>query len=69
MVETSLKDWRPAMTEEIRKEILAIRDTGRTNMLDVPTVQRIAYELEYFDLVMFIEEHRKDYIHFIFTGE
>jgi hypothetical protein len=38
-------------------------------MLDVPTVQRIAYELEYFDLVMFIEEHRKDYIHFIFTGE
>lgn len=57
------------MTEEIRNEILAIRDTGRTNMLDVPTVQRIAYELEYFDLVMFIEEHRKDYIHFIFTGE
>lgn len=57
------------MTEEIKKEILAIRDTGRTNMLDVPMVQRIAYELEYFDLVMFIEEHRKDYIHFIFTGE
>lgn len=57
------------MTEEIRNEILAIRDTGRTNMLDVPMVQRIAYELEYFDLVMFIEEHRKDYIHFIFTGE
>ncbi|WP_108775591.1 DUF5049 domain-containing protein [Lactimicrobium massiliense] len=57
------------MTEEIKQEILAIRDTGRTNMLDVPTVQRIAYELEYFDLVMFIEEHRKDYIHFIFTGE
>lgn len=57
------------MTEEIKQEILAIRDTGRTNMLDVPMVQRIAYELEYFDLVMFIEEHRKDYIHFIFTGE
>ncbi len=57
------------MTEEIRKEILAIRDTGRTNMLDAPMVQRIAYELEYFDLVIFIEEHRKDYIHFIFTGE
>lgn len=57
------------MTEEIKKEILAIRDTARTNMLDVPMVQRIAYEMEFFDLVCFIEEHRKEYIHFIFTGE
>lgn len=57
------------MTEEIKREILAIRDTARTNMLDVPMVQRIAYEMEFFDLVCFIEEHRKEYIHFIFTGE
>ncbi len=56
------------MTETIKEEILAIRDTGATNMLDVQTVQRMAYEMEYFDLVMFIEDHRHDYINFIITG-
>lgn len=57
------------MNKEIKKQILAIRDTGATNMLDVPMVQRLAYEMEFFELVMFIEEHRKDYIHFIITGK
>ena len=45
------------MTEEIRKQILAIRDTGRTNMFDVPTVQQIACEMELYELVVFLEEH------------
>lgn len=57
------------MTEKIKEQILAIRDTGATNMLDVPMVQRLAYEMEYFDLVMFIEDHRRDYINFIITGK
>ena len=38
---------RNRMTEEIRKQILAIRDTGRSNMFDVPAVQRIAHEMEF----------------------
>ena len=57
------------MTDKIKEQILAIRDTGATNMLDVPMVQRLAYEMEYFDLVMFIEDHRRDYINFIITGK
>lgn len=57
------------MTETIRNQILAIRDSGRTNMLDTVTVQRIAFELEYFELVCFIDENRKGYVHFILTGE
>ena len=30
------------MSETVKKQILAIRDTGLTNMLDIRTVQHIA---------------------------
>ena len=32
------------MDEKVREQILAIRDSGLTNMFDVPVVQRLAYE-------------------------
>ena len=38
-------------------------------MFDLPTVQRLAYERNFFDLVVYIEEHPKEYAHFILTGE
>lgn len=57
------------MTEEIRKQIMAIRDTGLTNMFDLNTVQRLAYEREFYELVMFIEDHKPQYVKFILTGE
>ena len=57
------------MTEKIREQILAIRKTGRTNMFDVPMVQNIANELRLYELVIFLEEHRSEYVHFILTGE
>lgn len=57
------------MTEKIKEQILAIRDSGETNMLDSNTVQYIAYHRGYYDLVVYIEEHRSKYFHFIMTGE
>ena len=57
------------MTEKIREQILAIRKTGRTNMFDVPMVQNIANEMRLYELVIFLEEHRSEYVHFILTGE
>lgn len=53
----------------LRLQIIAIRDTGRTNMFDINMVQYIANEIGYYDLVVFIEEHRKEYVRFILTGE
>ena len=50
--------------EKIKSQIIAIRDTGLTNM-----VQRLAYEREFYELVTFIEECPSAYAHFIFTGE
>ncbi len=57
------------MTEKIKQQILAIRDTGLTNMFDVNMVQRLAYERNFYELVVYLEEHRKEYVHFILYGE
>ena len=57
------------MTEKVKEQILAIRDIGLTNMFDIPMVQRLAYERGYYELVCYLEEHRKEYAHFILTGE
>ena len=57
------------MTDTVRDQILAIRDTGLTNMFDIPMVQRLAYERGFYELVCYLEEHRKDYAHFILIGE
>jgi hypothetical protein len=59
----------PSMTDTIREQILAIRDTGLTNMFDVPMVQRLANDRGYYELVCYLEEHRREYAHFIMTGE
>ena len=57
------------MSEIVKEQILAIRETGITNMFDLPVVQRLAYERDFFDLVVYLEEHPKEYVHFILTGE
>ncbi len=57
------------MTKEIREQIMAIRDSGLTNMFDVNAVQRLANEREFYELVMYIEEHKAEYVNFILTGE
>ena len=57
------------MDEKVKEQILAIRDTGLTNMFDIPVVQRLAYERDFYELVCWIEDHRKEYVHFIMTGE
>ena len=36
------------MEQKIKEQILAIRDTGLTNMLDIGMVQRLAYERDFY---------------------
>ena len=57
------------MTEKVKEQILAVRDTGLTNMFDLRAVQRIAYEMDFYELVNFIEEEKAAYVRFILTGE
>lgn len=57
------------MTEKIKEQILAIRDSGETNMFDTKTVQYLAFHHGYYELVTYLEEHKKEYVHFIMTGK
>ena len=57
------------MTEKIKEQILAIRATALTNMFDTIMVQRLANDMNFYELVIFIEEHRKEYVNFILTGK
>lgn len=41
------------MTEKIKEQILAIQNTGLTNMFDVNAVQRLAYKHDFYELVLF----------------
>jgi len=57
------------MSEKVREQILEIRATGLTNMFDVNMVQRLAFDRGFYELVIYLEEHRSEYVHFIMTGE
>jgi len=53
----------------IREQILAVRDTGETNMFDVNRVMSIAMREGYCELVDYLQEHKREYGHFILTGK
>ncbi len=57
------------VTDKIMDQILEIRDAGNCNMLDTNSVQREAHNKNFHELVLFIENYRKEYIQFIFTGQ
>lgn len=56
------------MNDTIRKQIMAVRATGETNMLDTRMVQVIANRMGFYELVIYLEEHKKEYANFILTG-
>ncbi len=57
------------MTDKIRDQIMAIRDSGATNMMDAAHVQRLAFEQDLHELVIFIEDNCGEYIRFILYGD
>lgn len=57
------------MNDKIKEQILTIREMGLTNMFDVRTVQRIAYEMDFYELVDFLETDRNAYVDFILYGK
>ena len=57
------------MTEEIKSQILAIRQTGATNMFDIIRVKEIAELMEFTELAEFLPENKAEYVKFILTGK
>lgn len=57
------------MNETVFSQIMDIRDFGRVNMFYIPAVQRMAFEMGFYELICFIEEDRAAYVRFILTSE
>lgn len=57
------------MNDKIKEQILVIRNTGITNMFDLIAVQRIVFEMGFYELVDFLETDRKAYVDFIIYGK
>lgn len=57
------------MNEKAKEQILAIRDSGVTNMFDIPSVHQAANELGFCELILYLEYHKAAYIRFILTGD
>lgn len=57
------------MADKVFKQIMSIRYSGAVNMLSLNEVQRLAYKKGYYELICYIEAHRREYWRFIMTGE
>ena len=53
----------------IREQILAVRDTGETNMFEINVVSQIAMRENYHELVDYLFDHQREYLRFIMTGK
>ena len=56
------------MSDKVFAQVMAIRAKAACNMMDAVAVQRAAFENDYHELVLFIEEHKAEYARFILTG-
>jgi hypothetical protein len=59
----------PRLNDTAKEQLFTIRDTGLTNLFDTATVQRLAYDRGYYELVDFIKTEAKAYVNFILTGK
>jgi virulence-related protein len=57
------------MDKKIKEQILAIRETGQCNMLDIKGIQKLVFERDLFELVLFLEDSSKEYLSFILYGK
>jgi hypothetical protein len=57
------------MTDKIKQQIIAIRETGETNMFDVRKVQEIALREGYDELLLYLADNIGAYSRFILTGK
>ena len=57
------------MSDKVLSQLLEVRATGRSNMVDTQAVQRIAFDMGFYELVDFIECDRGAYVRVILTGE
>lgn len=55
--------------EELKSQILTIRDTGFVNMFALRDVSFLAESYNFQELVEFLKENSEDYCNFIISGD
>ncbi len=59
---------RVRVPADVLEGLEAVRLSGKTNMLDVPRVVELAYEMEHYATALWVHENRKQYAEGIFRG-
>ena len=57
------------MTKVVFDSIMKIRESGKVNMFEIVSVQNLAYRMRLFELVEWLNNHKREYIEFILTGK
>lgn len=57
------------MDNKVKNQIFAIRNTGETNMLDLPKIREIGLRERYHELLDFLDENKSEYVRFILYGD
>lgn len=55
--------------EIVKEQILAIRDTGKTNMFDKKKVMELANDMDFYELFCFVVGDPNNYAKFIISGD
>ena len=61
-----MSDERIKVPKKVLEGIEIVRNTGRTNMLDFNAVQVIANELDLYETVIWMEDHKRDWSKVVF---
>jgi hypothetical protein len=56
------------MENKVKEQILAIRDTGETNMFDLTRVREIALRKGFYELLNYLDHDPNAYVRFILVG-
>ena len=58
------------VSQKVYQGLLAVRDSGRTNMFDIPAVARIAIEMGYYQTAVWIVDplNKKQYVEGVLYG-
>ena len=60
---------RRCLSEKEKSQILALKESGRTDMLDLKAAFQGAYEMDLLELLVLIGERPKDYLYYLLFGE
>ena len=56
------------VSQAVLEGIIAVRDSGATNMLDRNTVIQLCGDMGFYEAAVWIQEHKCEYSHGIFEG-